>query len=196
MKKGTTTMLQRLAVYCGARADLDPSYTSMATDFGHQMAEHGVSLVYGGGRFGLMGTVANAVLEAGGEVCGVITEELADRGAGHPGLTSLEIVDNMDIRKNRMMELADGLLALPGGLGTLEEVSEAFSWTVLGDNAKPVALYNYHGFYQPLKDLLHQMETTGFTEHSFINAIKFATNFDEVYHFMNHYQAPHIRTYR
>ncbi len=115
-----------------------------------------------------MGTVADAVLEAGGEVYGVITEELADRGAGHPGLTSLEIVDNMDIRKNRMMELADGLLALPGGLGTLEEVSEAFSWTVLGDNAKPVALYNYHDFYQPLKDLLHQMETTGFTEHSFM----------------------------
>lgn len=113
-------MLKRLAVYCGARAGQDPSFMEMATDFGHQMAEHDVALVYGGGRFGLMGAVADAVLEAGGQAHGVITEELANRGTSHPDLTSLEIVDDMNTRKNQMMEMADGLLALPGGLGTLE----------------------------------------------------------------------------
>lgn len=188
-------MLKRLAVYCGARAGQDPSFMEMATDFGHQMAEHDVALVYGGGRFGLMGAVADAVLEAGGQAHGVITEELADRGTSHLDLTSLEIVDDMNTRKNQMMEMADGLLALPGGLGTLEEVSEAFSWTALGDNAKPVAFYNYRNFYQPLKDMLATMEMTGFTEPPYVNAIKFATNFDEVADFMNHYQAPAIRTY-
>ena len=118
-----------------------------------------------------------------------------ERSDGESFTWSGEYFDDMNTRKNHMMEMADGLLALPGGLGTLEEVSEAFSWTALGDNAKPVALYNYRNFYQPLKDMLATMEMTGFTEPPYVNAIKFATNFDEVADFMNHYQAPAIRTY-
>lgn len=188
-------MIKRLAVYCGASAGTDPAFTRLATTIGRDLAQRQIELVYGGGRHGLMGAVANAVLNNGGRAHGVITRELADRGTVLNRLTSLAVVPTMDQRKNQMMQMADGLLALPGGLGTLEEVTEAFSWTELGDNAKPVALLNYRGFYDPFAQQLRQMAQHGFVGAPYLAAIKFADSLPAALDFMNHYQVPAVRTY-
>lgn len=188
-------MIKRLAVYCGAGAGTDPAYMDLAQTVGKELATRQIELVYGGGRYGLMGAVATAVLDHGGTAHGVITRELANRGTVLKRLTTLAVVPTMDERKTQMMALADGLLALPGGLGTIEEISEAFSWTELGDNAKPVALYNFRDFYAPLKQQLALMERAGFVSAPYINAIQFADSLEAILDFMDGYQAPAIRTY-
>lgn len=188
-------MIKRLAVFCGAKPGTDPDFMNMAQSFGADMVKRGIDLVYGGGQFGLMGEVANAVADNGGKVYGVITDQLDERGATLTSLHRLEVVPDMDTRKRRMMELADGIVAFPGGLGTLEEVSEAASWITLGNNKKPVVIYNYKGFYDPLINLLDEMHNQGFLEEQFKAAIHFSDNIDDLLQFMNSYHAPHHRVY-
>ena len=120
-------MINSLAVYCGARDGNDQKYLTAARQLGEWMAAHQIDLVYGGGQFGLMGAVANGVLDNGGTVHGIITETLASRGAAYKRIQDLKIVPDMDHRKEKMMAMADGMLALPGGIGTLEEISQAAS---------------------------------------------------------------------
>lgn len=189
-------MINKIAVYCGARPDCPVEYKDMAAEFGEMMAKHGVDLVYGGGKFGLMGTVANAVLDNGGHAVGVITQELYDRHTSLDRLDDLKITPNMDVRKETMMKDADGLVALPGGLGTLEEVIQAASWTGVGDNDKPVVLFNYNHFYDPLHDELETMAHEGFLEKEYLDAVCFTDNFDEMLRFMASYRAPHFRNYK
>lgn len=160
-------MIKKLAVYCGARAGNRPEYTKAAYNFGKKIADHQIELVYGGGKFGLMRAVADGVLENGGIVHGIITEELKDRGASYDEVQDFRVVPNMDKRKDTMMNLADGMVALPGSIGTLEEISQAISWTAIGDNAKPVAFYNYEGFYDYLDKLLKRMNQDDFGEYLF-----------------------------
>ena len=160
------------------------------------MAKHQIELVYGGGQYGLMGAVAQGVLDGHGVVHGVITKQLAGRGVTMKTVTDLHLVDDMDTRKETMMKLADGMLALPGGLGTLEEVSQAASWMTLGDNEKPVAFYNLNDFYAPLKGLLGEMNKAGFLEQRYLNSLCFSADFKEILHFMNSYQAPLRRRYK
>lgn len=195
LAQGMKSMIKKLAVYCGARPGVDESYISMAREFGEAMAKNGLDLVYGGGRFGLMGTVANAVLDNGGQAYGVITEELNSRNTSLKRLKDLKITKNMDLRKEAMMKMADGLVALPGGLGTLEEVVQAASWTGVGDNEKPVCLFNYNHFYDPLKKELAIMHEDGFLEKEYQDAVCFTDSFDEMLKFMNNYQAPSYRQY-
>lgn len=127
-------MIKSLAVYCGAHLGNDPIYQARAAAFGKKMAQNGIELIYGGGKYGTMGVIANAVLDNGGKVHGVITRQLYERQTALDRVEDLKIVSNMDVRKDLMMDLADGLVALPGGIGTLEEISEAFSWMSLGKN--------------------------------------------------------------
>lgn len=188
-------MIKRIAVYCGARDGNNPIYDQEAERFGKWLVKNNIELVYGGGAFGLMGKIARTVLNNGGSVHGVITKELADRGAIFRELPDVKIVPNMDIRKQTMMKLADGMLAFPGGLGTLEEISEAASWTTVGDNTKPVAFYNFRGFYDSLQVLLKQMNQAGFLETPYLNSICFSGQFDEILKFMDNYQAPAHRSY-
>lgn len=188
-------MIKKLAVYCGSQSGNDPHYLQMAHAFGQAMADHGIDLVYGGGRFGLMGAVAQTVQDNGRQVYGVITDQLKSRGAGMSNLTQLDVVADMDARKRRMMELADGLVALPGGYGTIEEIGEAMSWITLGNNKKPVAFYNYDGFYNDFKNQLDRMHQEGFVEAPYRKAVCFADQFSEILQFMNQYQAPAHRTY-
>lgn len=195
LTKEVIAMIKRLTVFCGARPGENPVYRNLAQDLGRRLASTGIELVYGGGGYGLMGELANATLDAGGRVTGVITEELADRGAGLDRLSRLEITSNMDQRKDRMMELADGFLALPGGLGTLEEVSQVCSWITLGDNPKPVAVYNVDHFYDPLASLLGTMHQQGFLETPFWQAVYFSDQFDQILNFMTGYQPPAFRVY-
>ena len=142
-----------------------------------------------------MRAVADGVLENGGIVHGIITEELKDRGAAYDEVQDFRVVPNMDKRKDTMMNLADGMVALPGSIGTLEEISQAISWTAIGDNAKPVAFYNYKGFYDYLDKLLKRMNQDDFLENIYLDAIYFGTDFDKILQFMEDYQAPAYRKY-
>jgi hypothetical protein len=146
--------LNRVCVYAGASLGTDPAYARTAGELASVLAERGIGVVYGGGSVGLMGVLANAALAAGTEVIGVIPRALAERELAHLGLDELRVVGSMHERKALMAELADALVALPGGIGTLEELVEALTWTQLGLHAKPVALLNVNGYYDGLLDFL------------------------------------------
>jgi uncharacterized protein (TIGR00730 family) len=152
----------RLCVFCGASAGRDPAYRELAGDVGRGLAGRGIGIVYGGGRVGLMGALADGALAAGGEVTGVIPGRLVDRELAHPGLTKLHVVGSLHERKARMVELADGFIALPGGLGTLEELSEVASWAQLDLHAKPIGLLGPAGYWAPLMAWLDHAVAEGF----------------------------------
>lgn len=149
--------MRTLCVYCGSSPGADPAFVAAARAVGEAIAASGRRLVYGGGRVGLMGAVADAALAAGGEVVGVIPEALVAREAAHPGLTELRVVRSMHDRKALLADLADGFLALPGGLGTLEELFEAWTWGQLGIHAKPYGLLNVAGLFDPLLAFLDDL---------------------------------------
>ncbi|MGB5724027.1 MAG: TIGR00730 family Rossman fold protein [Parasphingorhabdus sp.] len=154
--------MQRLAVYCGANAGQDPAYAETTILLGRAMAGRGVDLVYGGGRLGLMGIIADTVLAEGGRVHGVIPEMLKDLEVAHQGVTELHIVDNMHERKAKMTDLTDAFVALPGGVGTMDELFEAWSWNALGYHNKPFAILNVAGYWDSLIDFLDKMSEQGF----------------------------------
>jgi uncharacterized protein (TIGR00730 family) len=147
-------VIRRICVFCGSNSGSDPIYAAAARGLGHLLAREGVALVYGGGSVGLMGILADAVLASGGEVIGVIPHALWAREVGHRGLTDLRIVDTMHERKALMADLADAFIALPGGLGTLEEIFEIWTWAQLGLHAKPLGFLDVNGFYAPLMQFL------------------------------------------
>jgi uncharacterized protein (TIGR00730 family) len=155
-------VLRRVCVFCGSKHGVRPEYTEAARAMGAALAAAGIGLVYGGGRVGLMGVVADAVLDAGGEVIGVIPDHMSDREIAHYGVTDLRVVGSMHERKALMYELSDGFVALPGGLGTLEELFEITTWSQLGLHAKPTGLLDVAGFYTPLVRFLDQLVTEGF----------------------------------
>lgn len=147
-------MIRRICVFCGSNTGSDPVYAEAARGLGHLLAREGIGLVYGGGSVGLMGEIADAVLSSGGEVIGVIPHALWAREVGHRGLTDLRIVDTMHERKALMADLSDAFIALPGGLGTLEEIFEIWTWAQLGLQTKPLGFLDVNGFYAPLMEFL------------------------------------------
>ncbi len=156
----------RLAIYCGARLGKHKQYQQAAAQLATHLAQQGIGIVYGGGHTGLMGTIADAALAAGGEVIGVIPHALELREVGHTGLSQMIRVASMHERKAKMAELADGFLALPGGIGTLDELIEIWCWAGLGDHSKPCACYNINHYWQALLDLLQHFEHEGFAHPS------------------------------
>ena len=153
---------KRIAVYCGSSNDVAPIFTEKATELGIYLAQQGIELVYGGGRVGLMGKVADAVLATGGRVTGVIPRKLDTLELGHRGVQDLFIVESMHERKAMMMYLSDGFIALPGGFGTLEELSEVISLGTLNFHGKPVGILDCDGFYEPLIEFFAGAERHGF----------------------------------
>lgn len=154
--------LTSVCVFCGASAGANPAYREAAEAMGRAIAERKLTLVYGGGAVGLMGIVADAAMAAGGEVVGIIPQSLKDIEIGHNGLTRLEVVDGMHARKARMAELSDAFIALPGGLGTLEELFEVWTWGQLGYHRKPLGLLEVNGFYEKLGGFLDHIVDEGF----------------------------------
>jgi uncharacterized protein (TIGR00730 family) len=154
--------MRRLAVYCGSATPADPRYIETAQMVGTALAERGITVVYGGGKLGLMGAVADAALAAGGEVIGVIPEALKDAEVAHRGCTELHIVANMHERKAMFTELSDGFVTIPGGVGTMDELWEAISWAQLGYHTKPVGLLNALGFFDQLIAFNQHMIDVGF----------------------------------
>ncbi len=149
--------MKSICVYCGSNAGSKPAYAERARTLGARIATEGLQLVYGGGNVGLMGIVADAVLEHGGEVVGVIPEQLVQWEVAHTGVTRLEVVANMHERKARMFDLADAFVALPGGFGTLDEMFEMLTWRQLGLGRKPCAFLDVDGFYSPLIGMIDRM---------------------------------------
>lgn len=156
------TGLRRLAVYCGSAPGADPAFAEAARATGHALATRGIDLVYGGGKLGLMGLVADAAIAAGGKTYGVIPEALVPLEVAHQGLTELHTVTGMHERKAKMTDLADGFLILPGGVGTLDELFEAWSWNALGYHAKPFCLLDVAGFWSGLTGFLDHAAASGF----------------------------------
>jgi uncharacterized protein (TIGR00730 family) len=151
-----------LCVYCGSRHGTRPSYTAAARDLGKSIAERGWQLVYGGGKVGLMGEVADAALAAGARVVGVIPESLKQREVGHQGLHELHVVPTMHLRKQMMAERASAFVALPGGIGTLEELYEVWTWRQLGYHDQPIGLLNVEGYYDELLRFMDRCVSEGF----------------------------------
>lgn len=149
--------MKRLCIYCGSSPGSRPEYLAAAQDCGRFLAQRGIGIVYGGGNTGMMGAVANAALEAEGEVIGVIPHHLADKELAHTGATQMIRVDSMHERKQRMADLSDGFIILPGGIGTLEEMFETYTWLQLGLHSKPIGLLNTAGFFNSLLTFLDHM---------------------------------------
>jgi uncharacterized protein (TIGR00730 family) len=158
----TAPRLRRLCVFCGSSVGRDPAYRRLAESLGRALAARGIGVVFGGGRVGLMGALADAAMAVGGEVIGVIPQALLDREVGHDGLSDLRVVGSMHERKALMAELADGFVALPGGVGTLEELFEVWTWGQLGLHAKPCGVLDAGDFYAPLIAFLDHLVETGF----------------------------------
>ncbi len=158
--------LSQVCVYCGSGSGEDPAYTEAAIVLGRMLAEAEITLVYGGGSIGLMGTVARTVLDRGGHVTGIIPDFLRDRERIFEDVTELIVTDDMHERKMAMFERAEAFVALPGGIGTLEELVEQLTWAQLGQHEKPVLLANIAGFWQPLIDLLEHMREERFIRNS------------------------------
>ena len=154
--------IKRLAVYCGSAPGSDPAFAEAARELALLMVERGIDLVYGGGKLGLMGIVADTVLDAGGCAYGVIPQALVDHEVAHRGCTELFTVANMHERKAKMTELADAFVCLPGGIGTLDEMFEAWTWNALGYHAQPFCLLNVHGFWDGLAGFMDHVVDSGF----------------------------------
>ncbi|MCB9231322.1 MAG: TIGR00730 family Rossman fold protein [Bacteroidia bacterium] len=184
--------MKNICVFCGSNVGTDPNFEKAARELGALIAQSGRGLVYGGGAVGLMGVVANAVMQHGGRVIGVIPDFLNQKEIGHKGLTELIEVKSMHERKLKMAELADGFIALPGGIGTLEELAEVFTWAQLGIHDNPVALLNVNGFYDPLVQMLQVMVERRFLNELTYNMLIESDSPADLLTKMESYQAPQV----
>jgi uncharacterized protein (TIGR00730 family) len=177
-----------LCVYCGSSSGKYPQYVEQARAFGTEMARRGIALVYGGGKVGLMGTVADAVLAAGGKVIGVIPRQLVEREVAHTGLSELVVVDTMHQRKTRMFELSDAFVALPGGFGTLDEMFEMLTWAQLGLHRYPCAFLNVRGYYDRLRGMVDHMADEGFITSGQHESVWFGDDMSALFDWMPTYK--------
>ena len=184
--------MKTLCVYCGSNAGNDPAYATLARALGKRLAEQGIALVYGGGNVGLMGIVADAVLDHGGEVIGVIPQQLVDWEVAHKGVTRLEVVDSMHTRKARMFELADGFVALPGGFGTLDEMFEMLTWAQLGLHRWPCAFLDTRDYYRDLHRAMRHMVGEQFVRPAQLDGIWFGQSIDALFDWMADYRPTYV----
>ncbi|ENX33255.1 TIGR00730 family protein [Acinetobacter colistiniresistens] len=180
--------MNSICIFCGSSLGNDPIYQHMAQATGQAIAAQGKTLVYGGGRSGLMGVVADSALQAGGRVIGVIPNALVDRELAHQGLTELHIVNNMHERKTKMAELSDAFVALPGGAGTLEEIFEQWTWSQLGIHQKPCAFLNVDGFYDDLIKMIQGSVDRGFSQARFVDTLIVAEQIEVILAAFSTYQ--------
>ena len=176
-----------LCVYCGSSPGNHPEYTEQAHAFGTEMARRDIALVYGGGKVGLMGTVADAVLAGGGKVIGVIPRQLVELEVAHPGLSELVVVETMHQRKTRMYELSDSFVALPGGFGTMDEMFEMLTWAQLGLHRYPCAFLDVRGYYSGLRTMMDHMVGEGFVRAGQRDSVWFGDSMAALFDWMDSY---------
>ncbi|MFW0765500.1 TIGR00730 family Rossman fold protein [Trabulsiella odontotermitis] len=179
-----------VGIFCGSSEGCSPAYMDAARHVGKWLAEQEIRLVYGGGRVGLMGAVADSALAYGGHVTGVIPKSLLEREIAHTGLSELHVVDNMHQRKNVMAELSSGFIALPGGAGTAEEIFEQWTWAQLGIHDKPCAFLNVNHFYDPLRVMVQQMVSEGFMKQAYADMLLFSENLQDIIDYFKTYVPP------
>lgn len=184
--------MKRICVFCGSNSGNDPLYSETAVTVGKFFAEQNIELVYGGGRVGLMGKIADTVMANGGKVIGIIPKGLSDREVAHQGLTELHIVDSMHTRKALMAELSDGFIALPGGVGTFEEFCEIVTWAQLGIHTKPCALMNVGGFYDAFITMFDYSMEQGFIRPQHRALVLVESEIEKIYSLMKDYRPPVI----
>jgi uncharacterized protein (TIGR00730 family) len=184
--------MKRITVFCGSSFGTDDKYRQQATLLGQTLAQQNIELVYGGANVGLMGAVANGALSNGGKVIGVLPHFLRTKEIAHEQLTELILVDSMHQRKTKMNELSDGVIALPGGFGTLEEFFEILTWAQLGLHQKPVALLNMDGFYDSLIEMVQTMVNKGFLKEVNQQMLLVSDDIDELLDKMKNYTAPTV----
>lgn len=184
--------MKRICVFCGSSIGNSEVYIQAANDLGKELAKQGIELVYGGASIGTMGAVADSVLANGGRVIGVIPKGIADLEVAHTGLTELEVVADMHERKARMMELADGFIALPGGLGTLEELFEVLTWLQLRFHAKPCGVLNVASYYDHLLSFLSHANEQGFAKKDHIESLQISDNSEEMINLLRVFDVPKI----
>lgn len=182
--------MKAIAIFCGSTLGSDAIFAETARKTGLEIARRGQTLVYGGGRSGLMGIVADSALEAGAKVIGVIPQGLVDRELAHPHLTELHIVKNMHERKTMMADLSDGFVALPGGAGTIEEIFEQWTWAQLGIHLKPCAFLNVEGFYDHLIQFIQLTTDKEFTRSRFNDALINRESIESILDIFENYEAP------
>ena len=185
----STNKIRRLCVYCGSNSGTHGAYPSAAKDLANAMVEQDIELIYGGASVGLMGTLADEVLRLGGTVTGVIPQSLVEKEVAHSGLSELKVVSNMHQRKALMSDMSDGFVALPGGLGTLEELFEMLTWAQLGFHRKPCAVFNIHGYFDGLLDFIRHTVSQGFVKQSHSDLLIAEEAAGELIARMNTYQA-------
>lgn len=174
------TTPKSVCVFCGSSTGNDPIYTNIATELGTRLASEGIRLIFGGGHIGLMGVIADAVIEHGGEVTGVIPESLQMRELAHSGVEDMRIVDSMHTRKALMANLADAFVALPGGLGTFEELCEILTWAQLRFHTKPVVIFNARGYYDSLLKLIRNGVDEGFMRSEHLKLFQVVETVDDL----------------
>ena len=182
--------MNSICVYCGSSPGTDPRFLEAAIRCGTEIARAGLTLVYGGGKVGLMGAVADAALASGGKVTGVMPEDLVNQEIAHRGLTELKVVKSMHERKLAMAELSDGFLCLPGGPGTFEEIFEQWTWALLGIHAKPCGFVNVAGYYDLMRATIQQMADNGFIAQTYVDMLVYADTTPEAIEAFRAYVAP------
>jgi uncharacterized protein (TIGR00730 family) len=184
--------MKRICVFCGSNNGANPSYLTAAVEVGEFLAKRGIELVFGGGRVGLMGKIADTVLANGGNVIGIIPETLAEREVAHLGLTELHVVDSMHERKALMAELSDGFIAMPGGFGTFEEFCEIITWSQLGFHPKPCGLLNVDGFYDNLIAMFDKATNEKFIRQVHRELVLASDNIEPLFKLMQQFEPPKI----
>ena len=184
--------MKRITVFCGSSFGTEDIYRSQAMALGKSLAQKGIELVYGGANVGLMGAVADGVLSEGGRVTGVLPHFLQSKEIAHEGLTELILVDSMHERKTKMNDLCDGVIALPGGFGTLEELFEMLTWAQLGLHKKPIAILNVNGFYDSLIELTKTMVEKGLLKEANQKMLLVSDNIPDLLHQMRNYTPPTV----
>lgn len=184
--------MKRITVFCASSFGTDKIYEEQASALGKTLAEQNITLVYGGANVGLMGAVADGALNAGGKVIGVLPNFLRSKEIAHLGLTELIVVESMHERKTKMNDLCDGVIALPGGFGTLEELFEMLTWAQLGLHKKPIAILNVNGFYDSLIELLRTMTEKGLLKEVNREMLLVGDTIEDLLHQMRHYTAPTV----
>lgn len=186
------SILRRICVYCGSNPGNDPAHRAVAHDLGAFLARQGITVVYGGGNVGLMGAVADGALSEGGQVIGVIPRSLMEKELGHGGVTELHVVGSMHERKQLMVDLSDGFIALPGGFGTLDELFETLTWLQLSFHDKPVALLNACGFFDGLIAFIHHMSREGFLKPEHAACVLVETAAEQLLERMQAFRPPEL----
>jgi len=182
--------MKNICVFCASSLGSNPIYKETAQQLGKIFTDHDIRLIYGGGNVGLMGVIADSVLEHGGEVYGVIPELLMKKEVGHQNLTKLFVVETMHERKTKMFELSDGIIALPGGFGTLEELTEVLTWAQLGMHQKPIGILNINGYYTKLLELFDHMVSEKLLKKENREMVLVSDNPEEFLDLMRKYKAP------